>query len=113
MEAFPESRTGDWLAGRRRLGGSERRPTQNGWVKVIGARGHNLQNVTVEFPLGVLCLVTGVSGAGKSTLVQQTLYPALAARLHKEEDRPSAKQPLECDDVFGIGQLEDVVLIDQ
>jgi excinuclease ABC subunit A len=108
-----ESRTGDWLAGRRRLGGAERRSPQQGWVKVIGARGHNLQNVTVEFPLGVLCLVTGVSGAGKSTLVQQTLYPALAARLHKNGEKSSAKPPLECDDVLGIGQLEDVVLIDQ
>jgi excinuclease ABC subunit A len=108
-----ESRTGDWLAGRRRLGGGQRRPTQHGWVKIVGARGHNLQNLTVEFPLNVLCLVTGVSGAGKSTLVQQTLYPALAARLHKDDEKPSAKPPLECDDVLGSGQLEDVVLIDQ
>jgi excinuclease ABC subunit A len=113
MMECAESRTGDWLAGRRRLGGAERRATQQGWVKVIGARGHNLRNVTVEFPLGVLCLVTGVSGAGKSTLVQQTLYPALAARLHKEDGKASGKPPLECDDVLGIGQLEDVVLIDQ
>ena len=42
-----------------------RRPTEHGWVKLVGARGNNLQNLTVEFPLGVLCLVTGVSGAGK------------------------------------------------
>ena len=120
-EQFPESRTGDWLAGRRRLGGNTRRPTDHGWVKLTGARGNNLQNVTVEFPLGVLCLVTGVSGAGKSTLVEQTLYPALARPLHKEKDRDngkaaaksSAKPPLPFDEVFGSGQLEDVILIDQ
>ena len=79
-----DSRTGDWLAGRRSLGGGPRRTAAQGWVKLRGARGNNLQNVTVEFPLGVLCLVTGVSGAGKSTLVDNTLYPALARRLQKE-----------------------------
>ncbi len=64
----------------------------------------------------MLCLVTGVSGAGKSTLVQKTLYPALAAQLAKkknDEDASIGKDALEFDDVFGAGQLEDVVLIDQ
>jgi excinuclease ABC subunit A len=119
IEQFPDSRTGDWLAGRRRLGGSTRRPTNHGWVKVAGARGNNLQNLTASFPLGVLCLVTGVSGAGKSTLVQQTLYPALARPLHKEQEngkaasKSAAKPPLPFDDLFGSGQLEDVILVDQ
>ncbi len=62
----------------------------------------------MEFPLGVLCLVTGVSGAGKSTLVEDTLYPALCRRLRKE-----APAPLDHDDVFGDGQLQDVILINQ
>jgi excinuclease ABC subunit A len=119
LQEFPESRTGDWLAGRRRLGGNTRRPTDHGWIKVAGARGNNLQNLTASFPLGVLCLVTGVSGAGKSTLVQQTLYPALARPLHKEKDngktatKSTAKPPLPFDDLFGSGQLEDVILVDQ
>ncbi|MBA3484436.1 MAG: excinuclease ABC subunit UvrA [Pirellulales bacterium] len=105
----PESRTGDWIAGRR-LGAerSERRPTSHGWLRLVGARGNNLKNVTVEFPLGVLCVVTGVSGAGKSTLVQQTLFPAVAQRLRLETDKPA-----EFDDVLGVGQIEDALRVDQ
>ncbi len=114
LETSTTSRTGDWLAGRRRLAsGDERRAAEHGWVKLLGARGHNLQDLTVEFPLGVLCLVTGVSGAGKSTLVEKTLYPALARRLHKDGDHANIPQPMDHDDVLGTGQLEQVVLIDQ
>jgi excinuclease ABC subunit A len=109
-----DARTGKWISGRRGArSGAPRRPTSQGWVKLRGARGNNLQNVTVEFPLGVLCLVTGVSGAGKSTLVDRTLYPALARRLRKDEDAADVDQPLAYDDVLGSGQLEDVVHIDQ
>ena len=109
MQQSPESLTGDYLARRRGIGTTgRRRPPNHGWVRLAGARGNNLQNVTVEFPLGVLCLVTGVSGSGKSTLVQQTLYPALCRRLRKD-----ASKPLEHDDVFGDGQIDEVIMIDQ
>ena len=103
------SSTGDWLAGRRTSGNHKsRRQTDQGFLRLIGARGNNLQEVTVEFPLGVLCVVTGVSGAGKSTLVQQTLFPALAERL-----RIDVQKPNDYEDLIGAGQLEDAVLIDQ
>ncbi len=109
MEASPHSVTGDYLAGRRGIAGErKRRRPSHGWIRLAGARGNNLQNVTVEFPLGVLALVTGVSGSGKSTLVEDTLYPAL--RLRKRE---SAPKPAPYDDVFGDGQIDDVVLVDQ
>jgi excinuclease ABC subunit A len=114
LERAKESRTGNWLAGRSGgTSGGPRRSTSQGWVKLRGARGNNLQNITVEFPLGVLCLVTGVSGAGKSTLVDKTLYPALTRRLHKDSDPADLPQPLEYEDVLGGGQLDDVVHIDQ
>lgn len=109
MEHSPRSVTGDYLTGRRSIRPPEKRRQPNhGWIRLAGARGNNLQNLTVEFPLGVLCLVTGVSGAGKSTLVQDTLYPALCRRMRKE-----APKPLEFDDVFGDGQINDVTMVDQ
>jgi excinuclease ABC subunit A len=109
MEACKDSVTGDYLAGRRGVSGkSSRRPPNHGSIRLAGARGNNLKNVTTEFPLAMLCVVTGVSGSGKSTLVEDTLYPALCRRLRK-----SAPEPLPCDDVFGDGQIDDVILVDQ
>ena len=82
IEQSPDSLTGDYLAGRRGAGGgSQRREPNHGWIRLAGACGNNLKNVTVEFPLGMLCLVTGISGSGKSTLVEDTLYPAICRRL--------------------------------
>ena len=109
MANSPDSLTGDYLAGRRGVVlSSRRRAPDHGWVRLAGARGNNLQNITVEFPLGVLCLVTGVSGSGKSTLVQGTLFPALCRRLRKD-----AEKPYDYDDVFGDGQIDDVIMVDQ
>jgi excinuclease ABC subunit A len=109
MEASPDSLTGDYLSGRRVCHTPERRrQPDHGWLRLAGARGNNLQNLTVEFPLGVLCVVTGVSGAGKSTLVEDTLYPALCRRMKKE-----APAPCPFDDVYGDGQINDVLLVDQ
>lgn len=104
-----ESTTGDFLAGRRGVALPEKRREPNrGWIRLTGARGNNLRDITVEFPLGLLCLVTGVSGAGKSTLVLDTLHGALCRRKRKEVDKPYPY-----DDVFGDGQIDDVISIDQ
>jgi excinuclease ABC subunit A len=109
IEQSPGSLTGDYLAGRRGVAASgQRRPPNHGWIRLANARGNNLQNLTVEFPLGLLCVVTGVSGSGKSTLVQDTLYPALCRRLRKDAPKPAA-----CDDCFGDGQIDDVIMVDQ
>lgn len=104
-----DSRTGDWLSGHRTLGHrGARRPCEHGVIRLEGARGNNLQDIDVEFPLGVMCVVTGVSGSGKSTLVQQTLFPAVAQRLRLEVERAAP-----FDEILGVHQIEDAVLIDQ
>jgi excinuclease ABC subunit A len=109
MQHCEQSLTGDYLFGRRGVSIPEqRRQPSHGWIRLAGARGNNLKNVTVEFPLGMLCVVTGVSGSGKSTLVQDTLYGALCRRKRKDAPKP---QPY--DDVYGDGQIDDVVLVDQ
>jgi excinuclease ABC subunit A len=92
-----------------------RKPT--GFLKLSAAATNNLQHLTVEFPLGVLCAVTGVSGAGKRSLVEQTLYPVLCQSLKKKVvgERPH-RRPLsqgERGEVAGAHQLADVVLLDQ
>ncbi|MCL2117536.1 MAG: excinuclease ABC subunit UvrA [Planctomycetaceae bacterium] len=104
------SLTGSYLSGRR-TGGipSQHRSTEHGFLELTGATGHNLKNLSVRFPLGLLCVVTGVSGSGKSTLIQETLYPALCKKLGHE----NAKKGLPCDQMLGTGQLDDVILVDQ
>jgi excinuclease ABC subunit A len=109
LQESPGSLTGDYLARRRGVGANPRRRAPNhGWIRLAGARGNNLKSITVEFPLGMLCLVTGVSGSGKSTLVEDTLYPALCRRLRKD-----APKPYPHDDVFGDGQIDEVIMVDQ
>ena len=63
-------------------------------LTVVGARAHNLQNVTVSFPLGLFTCVTGVSGSGKSTLVNDTLYKAAAHAIHRAHDEPAAHEEI-------------------
>ncbi|MHC4399572.1 MAG: excinuclease ABC subunit UvrA [Planctomycetota bacterium] len=109
MQRSPDSLTGDYLARRRGISTNGRRRAPNhGWIRLAGARGNNLDDITVEFPLGLLCLITGVSGSGKSTLVQDTLYPALCRRLRKD-----ASKPYDFEDIFGDGQIDDCILVDQ
>ncbi|MEM0926459.1 MAG: excinuclease ABC subunit UvrA, partial [Planctomycetota bacterium] len=103
------SLTGAYLAGRRGAtfrADSERQST--GTLRLEGARGNNLKQLDVAFPLGVLCVVTGVSGSGKSTLVQDTLFPAVQTRRLGQ----SAKS-LPYENLVGAGGFKDCILVDQ
>jgi excinuclease ABC subunit A len=104
----PASPTGRFLSGRDRIEvpASRRRPS--GWIEIRGAKEHNLKEVDVRFPLGVLCAVTGVSGAGKSTLVNDILHPALKRVLHDVDVRVGAHQRID-----GVEQIDKVIDIDQ
>jgi excinuclease ABC subunit A len=77
-------------------------------LTVVGASGHNLQNVTVEFPVGLLTCVTGVSGSGKSTLVNDTLYAAVAKQIHRAHEEPAAHE-----DILGLYNFDKVINVDQ
>ncbi len=105
----PDSQTGAYLSGRRRIPIPPRRRNGNGnWLTLTGARANNLKDITVRIPLGKLVCVTGVSGSGKSTLVNETLYKALARELHRARARPGAYTRLE-----GLEHLDKVIEIDQ
>ncbi len=110
VAANPKSITGDYLSGRKMIAIPDpRRPVQkNRMLKVVGARGNNLKNLSADFPLGVFTCVTGVSGGGKSTLVVDTLYKAVSRRLMGSGEVPAAFDRLE-----GLEQLDKIIDIDQ
>ena len=101
--------TADYLNGRRQIDVPAQRRQGNGnWLTLRGARGNNLKNVTVHFPLGTLICVTGVSGSGKSTLVNDTLLPILSQHFYR-----SLRDPLPYDGLDGLEQVDKVVAVDQ
>lgn len=106
----PDSITGRYLSGTEKIDvPKKRRKIEKDRKLVIrGARENNLKGVDVEFPLGIMTVVSGVSGSGKSTLVNDILAKELSARLHRAQTVPGAH-----DDIEGIGQLDKVIIIDQ
>jgi len=104
------SLTGQFLSGRRRIATApaHRAPRAERWLRLFGARGHNLKNVDLELPLGLFICVTGVSGSGKSTLVNDTLHAALARALNG-----AALEAAPFDRIEGMDLLDKVVNVDQ
>ena len=108
VKADPASLTGQYLAGKRSIPLPEERREPSGELVIHGARQHNLKKIDVAVPLGVFCCVTGVSGSGKSTLINETLYPAVANRLHHAKLRPGTH-----DRIDGIKAVDKIINIDQ
>jgi excinuclease ABC subunit A len=107
--AHPRSLTGKYLSGQEEIAIPSRRRPGTGWsLTVKGARHNNLQNLTVQIPLGTITCVTGVSGSGKSSLVVDTLYRALAQRLYAAKQKPGSH-----DEITGWQLLDKVIDIDQ
>ncbi|MBE6955911.1 MAG: excinuclease ABC subunit UvrA [Ruminococcaceae bacterium] len=107
--ACPESLTGDYLSGRKKIPVPiTRRPGNGMSLRVLGAAENNLKDVDVEFPLGTLTCVTGVSGSGKSSLVNEILYKKLGAELNRTKTRAGKHRAME-----GVAFLDKVINIDQ
>ena len=104
----PNSITGKYLSGELKIPVPSERRKPTGWLKVVGAKEHNLKNINVNFPLGVMTCVTGVSGSGKSSLVNEILYKRLARDLNRARTMPGAHK-----DIIGMEQLDKVIDIDQ
>ncbi len=106
--ANPDSITGQYLSGKLCIPVPKERRQPTGWLTIKGAREHNLKNIDVDIPLGIMTVVTGVSGSGKSSLVNEILYKDLAKRLNRAR-KVSGKH----DDIVGVEALDKVIDIDQ
>jgi excinuclease ABC subunit A len=107
--ACPESLTGRYLSGAAGILHRDKpRPLTGKWLTVMGAREHNLQDITIRIPLGIMTVVTGVSGSGKSTLINDILYRSLAKTIYGSREEPGVHESLE-----GAEQIDKVIRIDQ
>ncbi|MCI6629419.1 MAG: excinuclease ABC subunit UvrA [Lachnospiraceae bacterium] len=104
----PESITGQYLSGIRKIPVPDVRREPTGWLTVHGAAENNLKNIDVRIPLGVITCVTGVSGSGKSSLVNEIVYKALAKKLNRARTIPGKHTSIE-----GVEQLDKIIAIDQ
>ena len=106
--ANPDSITGAYLSGKKKIPVPEVREKPAGWLKITGAEENNLKGIDVEIPLGIMTCVTGVSGSGKSSLVNEILYKRLARDLNRARTIPGKHKNIE-----GLEQLDKVIAIDQ
>ena len=108
IENHPASLTGKYLSKKLQIELPERRRRSDSYIHINGCCEHNLKDVDVKIPIGVLTLITGVSGSGKSTLIYEILYKALMKKLHQSRINPGKYHSIEFDD-----KIDKVVVIDQ
>ena len=104
----PRSITGQYLSGKRKIPVPKERRKPTGFLEIKGATEHNLKNIDVDIPLGVVTCITGVSGSGKSSLINEVLYKSLAKKLNRAHKIPGAHKK-----ILGLEQLDKVINIDQ
>ena len=105
----PHSLTADYLSGRKSIPLPKSRCKSTSFIKITGAREHNLKKVDIEIPLGIFTCVTGVSGSGKSTLIHDVLY----RNLLRAKGQPSDQEPGACKSVTGAHRVGEIVMVDQ
>ena len=108
IEKHPTSLTGKYLSGKLSIPLPEKRRTSDKFIHVLGCREHNLKDIDVHIPIGVLTLITGVSGSGKSTLVYEILYRGLMRNLHDSKENPGDHDFIKFDE-----KVDKVIIIDQ
>lgn len=105
----PDSITGQYLSGRKQIPVPKKRRKSNGKsIEIVGAKEHNLKNISVKFPLGEFICVTGVSGSGKSTLINEVLYKNINRALNKSNEKVGS-----CKEVKGLHNIDKIINIDQ
>ena len=105
----PDSITGQYLSGRKQIPVPKKRRKSNGKsIEIVGAKEHNLKNISVKFPLGEFICVTGVSGSGKSTLINEVLYKNINKTLNKSNEKVGS-----CKEVKGLHNIDKIINIDQ
>ena len=104
----PDSLTGAYLSGRKKIPVPDHRKEPTGWIEIKGARENNLADIDVRIPLGVMTCVTGVSGSGKSSLINEILYKKLACVLNRARIKSGSHKK-----ITGLNQLDKIINIDQ
>ena len=109
IKKIPESITGQYLSGKKKILVPKKRRKSNGkYIEIIEASENNLKNVRVKFPLGVFTCVTGVSGSGKSTLINEILYKTVAKEIYGSNEKPG-----KCKEIKGLENIDKIINIDQ